>query len=124
MRIFLALLILLVARFCFADTYIITKPDKSVYSISNQDDAVVPQGYDKHVVKDKDPKDFNIGTDTTLYDYKNGAFVVNGQRALKKQQDAQDEAVKAEKITNDKKSAIEKLKALGLTDDEIKTFLN
>lgn len=105
-----------------ADVYVITAPDNSVYSLSEADDAVLPQGYVKTIVKGS-IKNLPISGDSSLYNFNNGAFSINTNKIQEKQ--AQEKALIAEQTEteNNRKSGLGKLKTLGLTDDEIKALI-
>ena len=107
-----------------ADVYVITAPDKSVYSISEQDDAVIPSGYNKNVLAKKSIKDltFNMGEEK-MYDFSGSKFTLNATRVIAKNKAESDAIANENKKNTDKTSAITKLKTLGLTDDEINAIL-
>lgn len=102
-----------------ADVYVITAPDKSVYSISEQNDAVIPDGYKKNIVKNKFIKDFPLDGDEKMYDFNGTKFTLNAKKVTDKNKQDQDLIIANQKAVADKQSAVAKLKALGLTDDEI-----
>lgn len=101
----------------YADVWVVHN-DGKVYSLSEQNDAVVPKGYKVDILKG------SIGDlalsrpiDEYIFDGKN--FKVNA-KAVKAKEDKQlerDQEIEARKAK--KKSAEDKLKALGLTDDEV-----
>lgn len=107
----------------FADVYVITAPDKTIYSLSEQDDAVVPPGYVKDIIKGKDIKSLMLGEDLSLYSYNGKKFTLDDKKVAKKNKDLMDASVSRENKRNAKASAIEKLKVLGLTDFEIEAFM-
>lgn len=109
---------------CFADVYVITSPDKSVYSVSSQDDAVLPSGYTKDIIKGKDVSSLQLGDDVSLYNYNGKKFTLDDKRVAKKNKDLQDMAVAREAKKQAKQSAKDKLKTLGLSDAEIDALTN
>ena len=119
------LFLILMCGQAVADVYVVTAPDKSVASLSALDDAVVPAGYEKTVLKNKSIADlpFSMGEEK-MYDFNNGAFKLNAKKVQDKNKAENDAILDAEKYNNNKVSAINKLKGLGLTDDELKTILN
>lgn len=118
------LFLLMMMGVAHADVYVITAPDKSVYSISEADDAVVPSGYKKDIVKNKKIKDLTVSLgEENLYDFNNGTFTVNAKKIQDKSKAESDYILKVQKEENSKKSAMDKLKALGLTEDEAKSLV-
>jgi hypothetical protein len=117
------LLVLGITTPVFADVYVITSPDKSVYSLSSQDDAVVPVGYTKDVIKDKDIASLQLGDDTSLYNFNGKKFILDDKKVGKKNKDLQDMAVAREAKKQAKQTAQDKLKALGLTEAEVNSLI-
>jgi len=64
-----------------------------------------------------------LGDDTSLYNYNSKKFNLVDAKVSKKNKDAQDASVARENRRQAKESAITKLKALGLTDDECKSLI-
>ena len=117
MRYILAML-MLIPNVAMADVYVVTAPNHSVYSLSEADDAVVPDGYTKNIIKGKTIASLALNPDTSLYDY-NGSFILNSSRVGAKNAAAEAIAQAQVDAANAKASAMAKLKALGLTDQEI-----
>lgn len=117
---FILIFLLLMIQVVEADVYVITAPDKSVFSLSEQDDAVVPDGYKKNIVKNKMIKDltFSMGEEK-LYDFNGGSFTLNSKKVQDKNKEINDAILLDQTRESDKISAINKLKVLGLTDAEI-----
>ena len=116
---FLALIILVLAvAIARADVYVVTAPDKSVYSISELPDAVVPPGYTVDIIKDKGISDLTIG-DVKLYKYNAKKFTLDSAKVAAKNKAENDAALAYEAELSTRQSAINKLKALGLTDAEV-----
>lgn len=118
MRYFLAVILSLSCYTASADVYVATSKTGEIYSLSSYKDAVLPSGYT--VVKV--PGDINqlgLSRDVSFYKFENGKFVIDA----KKVKAVDDAAISAEKEKqkkeSDKISAINKLKALGLNDNEI-----
>ena len=119
-KIFLAILtISLMSTICYAESYVIYNTDtKEIYSLSNEDDAVMPEsGYTKVILKDKF-KDIQLERPATDYLYKNKNFVKNiskidkqEQAKIKAEQKAQEEVLINNKI---REQAIAALKAEGV----------
>lgn len=106
-----------------ADVYVITAPDKSVYSLSEQDDAVLPDGYIKNIVPNKHISDLVVSMgEEKLYDFDKGTFILNSKKVQDKNKVEQDVILASGKITDDRQSGLSKLKGLGLTDDELKAL--
>lgn len=122
MRYLLIMVALFIATPVFADVYVVTAQDKSIYSISERDDAVVPAGYSKDVIVGKSISGLAIEEDVSLYTYSNKKFSLNAQKVSKKNSDLQAEILLKEQKDSAKVSAVNKLKALGLTDDEIQSI--
>lgn len=118
------LFLILLSGIAQADVYVVTAPDKSVYSISEQNDAVIPSGYSSSVIKNKQIKDLTVTMgDEKLYDFNGSKFTLNTAKVNAKNK-AEADAIAAENKKNtDKNSAITKLKTLGLNDDEINAIL-
>lgn len=119
MRYFLAVILSLWCYTASADVYVITAQDKSVYSISEADDAVLPVGYTKDVIKGKDIKSLMLSDDTSVYNYNGKKFTLDDKKVSKKNKDLQDASIAREAKKSAKESAKLKLKTLGLTDEEI-----
>lgn len=119
-RIFIFLM--LMTTIAQADVYVVTAPDKSVYSVSEQDDAVVPSGYKKTVVKNKFIKDFPLDSNEKMYDFSGTKFTLNSKKVTDKNKAEQEAIIASQKRATDKATAISKLKALGLTESEIETL--
>jgi hypothetical protein len=118
------LFILLLCTPAFADVYVITAPDKTVVSLSEQDDAVMPEGYSKDIIKNKMIVDLPIDGDVTLYKFNGNKFSIDGVKVTKKRKNEEDAAVAIEKRKADRASGIEKLKTVaGLTDAEVSELI-
>ena len=115
----LLFLIVLISSTAFADVYVITSPDSSVYSISEEDDAVVPAGYIKDVIKDKSIQSLSLGNNSSLYTYSGKKFTLDGEKVAMMNKKTQDAAIAIEADKLAEQSAKDKLRALGLTQNEI-----
>lgn len=120
-----------VAQIAHADVYVVINPAGNVYSISNQNDAVIPSGYKLTVMKGKNIQDLPISGAPQLYNFSNGAFTLN-KSALSAQQAQQASAQATEDArTQAKLSAIQKLTDAitkvnpsdVLTNDELQAIL-
>lgn len=121
---FVLLFLLLMCSVVRADVYVITAPDKSVYSLSEQDDAVIPQGYKKDIIKNKKIADLTVSMgEEKLYDFSGNKFTLNNKKVQDKNKEDSDRILKNQKREADKTSVSVKLKALGLTDDEVGVLL-
>ena len=110
----LVLAFLLLAQTAFADVVVIyNSSDRSVYSISNQDDATLPQGYTKEVLK-MNLEDIQLPYHWTLYKYQEGKFVADLEK-IKKEVDAQ---VAAQE--NAKKETLIREKIRAMAEKELK----
>jgi len=92
-----------------ADVYVVTNQQNNVYSLSSQNDAVVPSGYTLTVMSGKNIQDLPIVGSPQLYNFSNGSFTLN-TAAVQAQNQAQVDAanIKAQ-MAQDKASAIAKL---------------
>lgn len=115
----LALAFLFIAQTAFADVWLIYKTDtKEVYSISNEDDAVMPaQGYTKVILK-KHLDDIQLSYPMTYYKYQDGKFIIDITKVkaevdaqIVAQKEAEQEAIIQERI---RKIAIDQLKTEGI----------
>ena len=92
-----------------ADVYVITASDNSVYSVSNQNDAIIPNGYTLTVLKGQTLSNLPISGNPQLYNFSKGAFTLN-TTAVQNQQATQAAAIAAQTaLVNAKASAIAKL---------------
>ena len=105
-----------------ADVVVITKSDGAVYTVAEKDDTVVPSGHSKDIIINKTIEQLQLGNDVSLYNYNGKKFTLNSARVSAKNKAEQDEIAVIETKKKDKASAIEKLKALGLTESEIEAL--
>lgn len=112
------LFLLLMCGIARADVYVITAKDNSIYSISEADDAVIPIGYNKNIIKGT-ISNLPISGDVKLYNFSNGTFVLNPDKIKAKNIEEQSNINSENDEKNNKASAIAKLKKIGLNDDEI-----
>jgi len=101
-----------------ADVYVIyDKNTEAVYTVSEKDDTVVPDGYEKDVLPGT-LEDCAFVENPTLYDYMNKKFILSVQRVSEKEKVEQNEAVLQEerKLINDKLTnlAMDALEAEGV----------
>ena len=102
-------ILLLMTGLAQADVYVVTNPQNGVYSISPQNDAVVPSGYTVTVLKGQSVQNLPITGRPQLYNFSNGGFTLN-TTAVQAQQSAQEAAIAQQTATaNAKASAIAKL---------------
>lgn len=107
----------------YADVYVITRPDHSLYSVSPADNAVVPDGYIKQVIKDRKVEDLNLPADSSIYDFDKNGFSVNAKRAKEARDAEATAAVAAQTAQESRASAIKKIQSTAnLTDDEAKAL--
>lgn len=107
-----------------ADVYVVTAPDKSVYSLSEQDDAVVPNGYQKSKIVNKQIKDLTVTSgEEKMYDFSGNKFTLNAKKVQDKNKAEQDLLIAVQAKQTNRISAIGKLKALGLTDAELEAII-
>lgn len=107
----------------YADVFVITDKSGAIYTVGEKDDTIVPDGYTKVVLKGKmaDVVPSSRPIDEYSFDGKN--FKVNA-KAIKAKEDKQlerEQEIEARKAK--KKSAEDKLKALGLTEDEVQALI-
>lgn len=114
------LFLILMCGIARADVFVVTAPDASVVSLSEQDDAVVPAGFKKDVIKNKQIKDLTVSMgEERLYDFNGGKFILNAQKVKDKNKAESDAILKNQKSSTDRQSGLAKLKVLGLTDNEL-----
>ncbi len=101
-----------------ADVYILTDQNNSVVGLSEQNDIVKPDGYKISKIKG-DIANLPISGEPNLYIFDKGQFTLNATAVQKKQKDQTDAIKKQSDMDKVKTSVIGKLKALGLTDDEV-----
>ena len=77
-KIFLALI--LMTGCAYADVYVTTDKNGSVYDISNAPDAVVPAGYTRVDLAGQSISNLQIVPPYQNYNYINGAFVLNASK--------------------------------------------
>lgn len=92
-----------------ADVYVITDKNNSVYSVSDQPDALVPNGYILTVIKGQDIHNLPIIDSPQFYNFNNGSFILN-KAAVQARQAAQAKEIANQTIQEQAKaSAISKL---------------
>lgn len=103
------LIFLLLTGIASADVYVVTNPQNGVYSLSSENDAVVPSGYTVTILKGQTIPNLPITGSPQLYNFSNGAFTLN-TIAVQAQQAAQTAAIAQQTaVTQAKASAIAKL---------------
>lgn len=117
------LFLLLMTGIAQAKVYVITAPDSSVYSVSEQDDAVIPKGYSKNIINGN-ISNLPISGEPSLYNFNKGAFTLNSGKVQARIIEQQKQIMLEADHQDKKGSAIVKLRGLGLTDDEIKAIEN
>lgn len=110
--------VLIITGVAFAETYVLyNNTTKEVYSISNEDDAVMPQGYAKVVIKEN-MKDLDLDYPADCYKWQNNRFVSNTKKldALAQKEELARNKAEEEKLIQKKlkKIAIDKLKEEGV----------
>lgn len=130
---FIFLILTLLCTNAYAEIFVIYNPTtKEVYSLSNQDDAVLPQGFEKKNIEGN-ANDYYAETDAKNYKLNGNKLVLNVKRINdieKENQDAKTVAEEKEKEFKDidnkvRKQAYEALKAEGkvfkhINDDTFK----
>lgn len=117
---FKLILLLFIATPCFADIYVVYNPTThEVDSLSNSDDAIVANGMSKKIIKGN-VEDYYSQSDAKDFTFNGSKLTLNAKKITDRQVAKQ---VKIDKINADKTSAITKLKAVGLTDDEINAII-
>jgi hypothetical protein len=112
----------LIGSTCFAKTVVIYKADtKEVYSISSADDAVVPAGYSRSVMKE-DMRELELTYSADLYKWNGNRLIPNSKKldalALQEEKDKDRAAQEAKIQARIRKIAVEQLKAEGEKIDE------
>ena len=103
------LFLLLLTGIANADVYVVTNSSHNVYSISDQNDAVVPGGYTMTIMHNQNINNLPISGSPQLYNFNNGSFTLNST-AVAAQQAAQAAAIAQQTASaNAKLSAINKL---------------
>lgn len=101
--------LLLMTDIAQANVYVVTDRSNAVYSLSEQNDAIVPSGYTSNLIKNQTIANLPITGDPSLYDFRNGTFTINAVR-LRAQQAAQADVIAQQTtISQAKASAIAKL---------------
>lgn len=118
------LFLILMCSAANADVYVVTAQDKSVYSVSEQNDAIVPNGYKKDIIKGKNIDSLGLNANVALYDYDGGKFTMNAGRVSAKNKEEQDQILLEQDKAAKRASAIAKFKAMGLTDDEAAALIH
>lgn len=116
-------ILLLICTPVMADVYVITDKTDAVYSISERNDAVIPSGYTETVIKNKMIGDLPIDGDVSLYKFKGNKFSLDGKKVADKTKRETDQALEVESRKVARQSAIEKLKAIGLSESEISALI-
>ncbi len=101
-----------------ADVYVLTDANNSVVGLSEQNDMVVPAGSKVNKVSGN-ISNLPINGDVTMYNFNKGSFSLDKGKVQKQQKQQQDDISAQTAKAAIKVSAIGKLKALGLTEDEI-----
>lgn len=86
------LILLLLTGIANADVYVVTNQQNNVYSVSSQNDAVIPSGYSMTVLKGQNIQNLPIVGNPQLYNFNNGGFTLN-TAAVQAQQAAQSAAI-------------------------------
>jgi hypothetical protein len=120
-NIILLAICLSLANVCFADVWVVYK-DGEVYSMSEQNDAVVPQGYTVDILKGS-ISDLSLTRPMDEYKFIGKKFKVDSAKVKEKEDKQLDQEKKIELRKAKKQSAIDKLKALNFTDDEIDALI-
>lgn len=92
-----------------ADVYVVTNQQGNVYSISPQNDAVIPSGYILTVMKGQNIQNLPITGNPQLYNFSNGGFTLNVTAVQASQASQQAVIAQQTAATNAKASAIAKL---------------
>ncbi len=117
------LFLILMTNLASADVFVITAPDQSVYSVSEQDDAITPQGYKKDVIKNQHIKDLPLADNEKMYDFNGNKFTLNAKKVQDKNKAEQDAILAEQDKQTKKSSAIAKFKSMGLSDEEISALI-
>ena len=116
---YILIFLMLFTTSAMADVYVVTAPDKSVYSLSEYNDAVVPKGYKVDIIKNAKIDTLGLVKSEKFYDFNGGKFTINNTKVQAEAKQIQD--AEAQRIADEqaRQSAIAKLKGLGLNDNEI-----
>ena len=108
-KILFIILVCSITHLAIADVYVITDKTNAVYSISDQNDAILPAGDTLTVLKGQNIVNLPISGSPQLYTFNKGGFTLNAT-AVQAQQDAQKAAIANQKAAlQAKESAIAKL---------------
>lgn len=107
----------------YADVYVITSPTGEIHSLSERQDAVIPPGYSEDIIKNKTIADLALDQDVTDYKYNGKKFSIDTKRVSDKRKKEAELQAEIEDRKSARKSGIEKLKTLGLTDAEISAIV-
>ena len=122
-KLFLAAMVLFFSEASYADVYVVTAPDKSVYSVSEQNDAVIPQGYSVKRINGSIAQ-LGLVRDPSFYKFEGNRFNADVQK-IKAVDDAiiaSQRELEAQKAL--RQSAINKLKSIGLSEEEISSLIS
>jgi len=112
------------ASLSYADIYVIYNNETGeVYTISEKDDTVIPEGYSKEVLQGGF-SNYDFQYNPTYYKFKSKKFIVNTKKISDEEKIKQEMIEKENKKKQDKIKAKEKLKGLGLNEDEINAIAN
>ncbi len=112
-KVILFLSFLVIANVVNAESWlIVNKQTQEILSLSNEDDAQIPDSNYEKIIILEDLKDIELQYHPTNYKYKNDKFIVNIQK-ISDEALAQEEA---EEINQEEKEVIEWLRDYGITE--------
>lgn len=106
-----------------ADVYVVTAPDKSVYSISEAPDAVAPDGYKTDILRGQSIKDLPLAEDQKMYNFNGKKFVLDAKKVTDRSKAEKDAILEAERHGGLRKSALTKIQDVcKITEEEMKAI--
>lgn len=117
------LVALLIITPCFADVIVISDSKGNIYTISEKDDTVVPDGFSKSIISGKTINDLGLIHAPDMYSFSNGKIKLDNKKIADKVAKEEADAVKQAEKEAKKEVARLKLKDLGLEEEEINALL-
>lgn len=120
---FLVIFLLFVCNVCFGDVFVIYEStSKEVYSVSEKDDTVLPDGHDKKMLLGT-IEQLGLEENPTNYTYKSNKFILNSKKINEQEKKMSDESAKKSELEliekKQRKAAFEQLKAEGVVFEHV-----
>ena len=118
----LFMIFLLFPFMAHSEVIIITDKEGVIYSVSENDDTIIPAEYKKTVIKGKMAEVVPDSRSLDEYSFDGKKFKVDAKSVKAKEDKQLEQEQKIEERKAKKQSAVNKLKVLGLTEEEIAAF--